>query len=64
MVDMIALPKIRLRVSATPMGLTPVFLFRAINLHAIRLFIGSGSMYSLQRRLETAAIDSHRSLEE
>ena len=63
MVDMIVLSKIRLRVSATPMGLTPGFLFRAINLHAIRLSIGSGSTYSLQRHLETAAIASHRSLE-
>ena len=62
-IDSIALPMIRLSVSATPIGRTPGFLFSAMSLHAVRLSIALGSTYSVHRRLVIAATASQRSSE-
>ena len=58
MIDRIAFPMMRLRVTATPIGRTPEFLFSVMSRHAIKLSTETGSTYSVHGCLVAAAMAS------
>ena len=63
MIDRIAFPMMCLRVSVTPIGCTPGFLFSAMSRHAIKLSTATGSTYSVHRCVVAATMASQSSSE-